>query len=85
METILTSGPTFEDDEHLEEDVASIEVSISERKYSDLHYSETGTNQNNRMDQERGWHNGFQIYMNQKNQKNQRKKFMYQKMNMMQL
>ena len=54
MKTILISGPTFEDDELLEEDVASIEVSISERKYSDLHYSETGTNQNNRMDQERG-------------------------------
>ena len=54
MKTILISGPTFEDDELLEEDVLSVEVSISERKYSDLHYSETGTNQNNRMDQERG-------------------------------
>ena len=51
--TILIRGSCFEGDELLEEDVAFIEVSISERQYADLYYPETGINQNDRMDQER--------------------------------
>ena len=38
------------EDEATEEDVAFIEVSTSERKYPDLHYPETGINQNDRME-----------------------------------
>ena len=53
MGTILIRGSCFEGDELLEEDVAFIEVSMSERKYADLYYPETGINQNDRMDQER--------------------------------
>ena len=64
VETMLISDPSFEDNDLLEEDVNSIEVSVSERNFPNLQNLK-----NDWMEEERESENGFLVYESEKSEK----------------